>query len=618
MGGCISWAVALAAQASEETLAQSNTTQDPSPVSEEAQASPCIAQKSDFDRIEHDVDLCVVGGGMAGLCAAISAARHGAKVLLMQDRPVLGGNASSEIRMHVCGAHGADAKETGVLEEIMLENIYRNPGMKYTIWDTVLYEKARFQENLTLLLSCSCLEVNHSNNSIQSITGWQTPSQQFHHVKARYFADCSGDSVLRVCGAEFRAGRESKWEFDESHAPEEGDKKTMGNSILIQLREVDEHVPFIPPKWAHVYTEDNLPNRPLKPTGHNFWWLEVGGELDSIADADAIRDELYKIAFGVWAYIKNHPDGRAKNWEMDWIGAVPGKRENIRYVGDIILDQNDVEAEGPFPDIVAYGGWSMDDHHPAAIEYPGPATIFHPAPSPYGIPYRCLYSKNINNLFFAGRNISATHMALSSTRVMATCSLLGQALGTAAALAVKHNTSPRGVYKDHIAELQQTLMDDDAYLPKRARAMSALTQEATLTASNGDPEPLRNGIDRNLGNTENGWWTAPGGHVEYRFDSAKVVEEVRFIFDNNPEDVKRIPYIRPKGGFDHRLPEHMCADFDVASLNDAGQWETVEEIRGNYQRLVRVAMDRKTLGIRFVPKKAWGEHKVHLLAFDLA
>jgi hypothetical protein len=555
---------------------------------------------------------------MAGLCTAIAAARHGAKVVLMQGRAVLGGNASSEIRMGISGAHGADNKETGILEEILLENLYRNPGMKYTIWDTVLFEKAYLQENLTLLLNCACFEVDASDGRIRTLKGWQTTAQRFHRVHANLFADCSGDSVLRVCGAEHRMGRESKHEFGESHGPDTADRKTMGNSILIQLREVDEHVPFIPPQWAHVYHDGDLPNRALHPEGNNFWWLEIGGEDDTIADAEEIRDELYKIAFGVWAYMKNHPDGRAGNWELDWIGALPGKRENVRYVGDHILTQNDIEAEGRFDDLVAYGGWPMDDHPPAAIEHKGPPTVNYPAPSPYGIPYRAMYSRNIENLFFAGRNISATHMALSSTRVMGTCSIIGQAVGTAAAIAVRHGLSPRGVYQHRMGDLQKALMDDDCYLPWHTRTVPAITRNATLTASSGKPEPLRSGIDRNLGEAERGWWADPDASVEYRFESQQAVRCVRLVFDSDQGDPKRMPFNYPKRGHRHRVPDLICADFDLAVLGAEGMWKTVKEVRGNYQRLVRLPLTGKANGIRFVARRAWGGGRAHLLAFDVS
>ena len=177
--------------------------------------------------IVHKVDFCVVGGGLAGMCAAIAAARHGVKTLIMQERPVFGGNASSEIRMWVCGAPGC--LETGIVEELRLENLHRNPHVNFSIWDSILFEKVRFQENLTSLLNTSCQSVEMEGSSIKSVTGWQMTTQTFHKVEAAYFADCSGDSILApLSGAEFRIGREGRDEFSESLAHDVADRQTMG------------------------------------------------------------------------------------------------------------------------------------------------------------------------------------------------------------------------------------------------------------------------------------------------------------------------------------------------------------------------------------------------------
>ncbi len=572
-----------------------------------------------FETQEHQVDFCVVGGGMAGLVAAVSAARRGAKVLLMQDRPVLGGNASSEVRMWICGARGADAKETGLLEEILLANYFRNRGRVYSLWDTVLYEKARFQEGLTLLLNCACHEVSAEDGHITAIKGWQATTQTFHAVRARYFADCSGDSVLRVCGAEFRQGRESRHEFGESHAPEQADPRTMGNSLLIQSREVGRHQPFIPPAWAYNFRDSDISpaERYLTPTGENFWWLEVGGMGDTIREAEHTRDELLRIAFGVWDLIKNHPDGRAKDWELDWLGALPGKRESVRYVGDHILTQGDILAGGTFADTVAYGGWTMDDHHPGGIWHQGPATIFHHTPSPYGIPYRSMYSQNIDNLFFAGRNISATHMALSSTRVMATCALLGQAVGTAAALAVRHSCSPREVGRAHLPELQAALMDDDAYLPGFTRPIPAVTRAARLEATGGDPEPLRSGIDRVIGADDNGWWGAPNESVTYTFASPLAVSRVRLVFDSDQSDPKRMPCWYPKTGTNVEMPPMLPRAYAIEVQDPAGRWQRLHQVENNCLRLARLPVQAEARAVRFVPLEAWGGAQAHLMGFEV-
>ncbi len=573
-------------------------------------------------QVVHQVDLCVVGGGLAGMSAAIAAARGGAKVVLMHERPVLGGNASSEVRMWICGAHGENNRETGIIEEIELENLYRNSEKTYGIWDSVLYEKVRFQENLSLLLNCSCCDLEMKGEEIESVRGWQQTTQTWHRVKAKLFADCSGDSVLApLSGALYRVGREARAEFDEDIQPEKADQHTMGMSCLIQARETTSPQPFIPPSWAYKYlSDDDLPHRGhgLKLWSTNFWWIELGGDQDSIHDTEEVRDELLKIAYGVWDHIKNHGDHGAENWVLDWVGFLPGKRESRRYVGDYILTQSDVRAEGRFEDLVAYGGWTMDDHHPQGFNYPGEPTIFHPAPSPFGIPYRCLYSKNIGNLFFAGRNISVTHAALSATRVMATCATIGQAVGTAAAIAIAHDLSPRGVYEEKLGELKQQLQDDDCYLPWNKRQVPKLSLEANLTASEGDPEPLRSGVDRPVGDEDQSWVGELGSWVEYRFAKPEKIRELRFVFDSDfNRKEKNMPASFPLEFEPHRVPKTLVRAFRIEVEQD-GEWEQVLKIEDNYQRLARLSLDLEASAVRFVPVSTWGSEKVRVFAWDLA
>lgn len=572
-------------------------------------------------QVVHQADLCVVGGGLAGMSAAIAAARGGAKVVLMHDRPALGGNASSEIRMWICGAHGDNNRETGIVEEIELENLYRNPAPTYGIWDSILYEKVRFQENLTLLLNCSCNDLEMDGERIRSIRGWQLTTQTWHKVEAKLFADCSGDSILApLAGAEFRLGREAAGEFDEDIQPKEADKKTMGMSCLIQARETGRPQTYIPPAWAYKYpSEDDFPHRAHDHRSTNFWWIELGGEQDSIHDTEEIRDELLKIAYGVWDHIKNHGDHDAENWILEWVGFLPGKRESRRYVGDYILTQNDVRAQGQFEDLVAYGGWTMDDHHPGGFNYPGEPTIFHPAPSPFGIPYRCLYSKNIANLFFAGRNISVTHAALSATRVMATCATLGQAVGTAAAIAIRCNLDPRGVYEQKIGELKQRLMDDDCYLPWNRRSVPQLTQKATLTASHGQPELLRNGLDRPIGEDDNSWRGQIGSWVQYTFAEPRKIRELRFVFDSDlNRKVFNMPCNFPLKTEPYRVPQTLVRAFRIEVEDELGQWRTALRVENNYQRLVKLAVDLEVRALRFVPEATWGTEEVRVFAWDIS
>ena len=343
----------------------------------------------------HQADICVIGGGMAGMIAAISAARHGARVVLMHDRPVLGGNASSEIRMWIRGAAGRENRETGILQELELENIYRNPTMNYSLWDSVLLQAVMAEKNITLLLNCSCLDCQTAGNRITSVTGWQLNTYAFHTVEAQIFLDCSGDSILApLCGAAYRVGREGQNDLGESEAPAQADRKTMGNSCLIEARQTDHPCPFTAPEWANVYPDDASmmdKNHDFIGTGVNFWWIELGGEQDTIADTQTLNMELLKIAFGVWDHIKNRGDHGADNWELEWVGFLPGKRESRRYEGDYMLTQQDLSTGRPFPDVVAYGGWTMDNHLPAGFYAPGYSSHHLPVNAPYPIPYRCLY-----------------------------------------------------------------------------------------------------------------------------------------------------------------------------------------------------------------------------------
>lgn len=570
-------------------------------------------RKPKFKNVTLSADFCVVGGGMAGICAAVAAARHGARTVLVQDRPVLGGNASSEVRMWICGAHGKDNKEGGILEELMLESLRWNPALHYNVWDHILQNFVAREPNLTLLLNCTCTGVKTDGDSISRIDAWQMTTQTVYGIEAKSYADCSGDSVLRVSGAEFRRGREARHEFNESHAPEKADSKTMGNSILFQLRETRIHRPFVAPSWARTFREGDLPHRGLNVCNNNFWWMEYGGVLDTIGDSETIRDELLKIAYGVWALIKNHPNGEAANYELEWIGAVPGKRENIRYVGDHILNQNDIEAEGRFDDIVAYGGWSMDDHHPEAIFHPGEPTIFHPAPSPFGIPFRCLYSKNIRNLYFAGRNISATHMGMSSTRVMATCAIMGQAIGTAAAIGVENGLSPREIYERRMSELQNTLMDDDCYLPWKKRVIPEMSRQAAKSPE----ETLRSGVERSIGAEENLWKGPLGSTLEYIFDKPRQVESGRIVFDSDFANKKMMPCCYPLDGYDAKMPGTLVRKFRVETLDGDGEWRVLSREDDNIRRFVKFPIGKEVKGVRLVPEESWGSAEARVFAFDV-
>jgi len=578
-----------------------------------------------LDRIEHSVDICVVGGGLAGLCAALAAARHGARVLLMHERPVLGGNASSEIRVHICGADRAGSipflRETGILEEVRLENLRRNPNHSYSIWDTVLYEKAMLQPRLTTLLNCSCADAATDGERISSVTGWQQTTQTWHTVAADVFVDCSGDAILApLTGALYRVGREGRGEYGESIAPEQPDHRTMGMTCLFQARKYDSPQPFAPLPWAYTFERDE--EIPYGERAHRwlemgYWWVELGGEYDSIRDTEKLRHELLRIVFGLWDHIKNRGDHGAENWALEWIQFLPGKRESRRYIGDHVLTQLDIESEGKFADLVAYGGWSMDDHHPAgfwAVKSGAPATIFHPAPSPYGIPYRALYSRNVANLMFAGRCASCTHAAMSSTRVMGTAASMGQAVGVAAAIAARRGVAPRGV-GEHIEELQQTLLHDDCYLPGVVQGFGELTKTAKLVASQGDPEPLRDGVNRPIGENPHCWPCRAGDSVTYQLARPRPVDSVTLILDSALDKAIRMSRHDSRERL-AALPPSMPKEFRIEG-REGGEWQPLVSVEDNGQRLVRFPIQRTLDAIRFALDRTWGGDSSRVYAFYL-
>lgn len=551
----------------------------------------------------HQVQFCVIGGGLAGMGAAVAAARCGIKTLLMHERPMPGGNSSSEIRMWVCGSR--QLLETGLIEELRLENHHRNPNSNFSIWDTVTYEMVAMQENLTVLFNCSCLDAVTENNTIISVKGYQQTTQQFHEVRADIFADCSGDSILApLTGAEFRIGREAKSEFNESLAQDQPDKRTMGMSCLLQARETATPQKFIPPKWAHSYPDEET----FPPRGHNlsstqnFWWVELGGMDDSIADTEKLRDELLKTMIGIWDHMKNHGDHKVENFAVDWIGFLPGKRESRRYVGDYILNQPDIVSGEIFPDTIAYGGWPIDDHHPGGIAHRGAANISIKLDKIYSIPLRTLYSKNISNLMFAGRNISASHTALSSTRVMATCMLLGQAAGTAAAVALKHGKSIRQAAQEDCSEIQQILLDNDCTLPGFKREIADSVKSAKLTANCGDPEVLRNGIDRDYPDEENSWSGKNGDSVVYEYPEETGFTAIRLVFDSDLES-RKIGYghLNVVSNYFLNAPERKSPETIMQNFAIVADGKEIVRITDNHQRLVKIEVPFKAKRIEFRP-----------------
>lgn len=562
--------------------------------------------------VDLDCDVLVAGGGMAGVCAAVAAARNGARVVLLQDRSRLGGNASSEVKMHIVGAdcHGGRPgwREGGLIEEFRLEDAVNNPQRSFEFWDLLLYDKVLSEPNITLVLDTVLYAAETENGLIRRVLARCDKTEHLYRVTARLFLDCTGDSRLALeAGAETRWGREPKSEFNESLAPVIGDRQTLGSSILFTARDYGRPMPFRPPKWARPVTKEMLKFRSVGSWEYGYWWIEWGGQLDTIRDNERIRFELLAIVLGVWDYIKNSGDlPSSAPWAMDWIGAVPGKRENRRLVGDYLLTQHDLEGRNGEPvDAVAIGGWPFDDHPPSGFdEWQKPPFRSIRMPEVYNIPLRCLYSRNVRNLFMAGRNISASHVAFSSTRVMATCSVLGQAAGTAAALCARHGLLPRQLYEDRtrLRELQQTLLRDDQTIKGlRNEDPLDLARTATVTASDAHdlsrPAHVTNGLVRDLGGQWTNRWgarlTEDGVWIEFTWDQPQSLRHVQITFDTG---FHRELTLSASTGVSQRVirapqPETV-RDYTLLYLDPAGNdWRELVRVQGNHQRLVRHSFD---------------------------
>lgn len=441
-------------------------------------------------------DLAIAGGGLAGTCAAITAARAGLKVVLAQDRPVLGGNASSEVRLWILGAtahmgnNNRWAREGGVVDEIVVENMHRNPEGNPVIVDSILLEKAVEEPNLTLLLNTAVYEVlKEAPDRIRAMRAFCSQNQTLYHIEAPLFCDASGDGIIAfLAGAAFRMGAENREEFGEGFTPTQEYGELLGHSMYFYSRDTGKPVEFIAPSFA-LKDITKLPKfHQLNATssGCRLWWLEWGGRLDTVHDTEKIKWELWKVVYGVWDYIKNSgkfPD--AKNLTLEWVAMIPGKRESRRFEGDYMLRQQDIVEQRRHADAVSYGGWAIDLHPADGVYSKLPSCTQWHSKGVYQIPYRCLYSRNIENLFLAGRIISVSHVAFGSTRVMGTCAESAQAVGVAAALCRERKLKPRDLSSgEPLRILQRNLLRAGQYIPGvRLEDPEDLVRSASITAS---------------------------------------------------------------------------------------------------------------------------------------
>ncbi len=409
-------------------------------------------------------DVVVVGGGIAGITTAVQSSRLGLKVALIQNRPVLGGNNSSEIRVHLMG--DLDKNHYPKLGRIVreLDNgdpENANPDAR-AYGDKRKLEVVLAEKNVSLFLSTHAHGVEMEGDRIVAVLARNIETNKEYRFRGTLFADCTGDGTLGyLAGADYRLGRESRSETGETMAPEEADDFTMGSSNLWNAAEEPFPSEFPETPWALPFSDEYH----MEGTRSRWTWETGFGNFNTVLDAEKIRDHNFRAIYGNWSYLKNHKKEKYANWKLNWVAYISGKRESRRMMGDHILTQQELQDHVIYPDGVVTTTWSIDLHFPDSVNskyFPGEEFIswyVHPEIKPYPVPYRCLYSRNIDNLMMAGRNISVTHVALGTIRVMRTTGMMGEVLGHAAYLCIKHETDPRGVYEEHLDEMKEMLGD---------------------------------------------------------------------------------------------------------------------------------------------------------------
>jgi hypothetical protein len=592
-------------------------------------------------RIEQSFDLVIAGGGLAGVCAALAAARRGLKTCLVQERPVLGGVASSEVcvTVHGAGWFHVWARETGLVAEIQAEDRIRNHepiiidgGWTNRVFDQVMYDFVTREPNLTLHLNTAVTGVlmeggdpvevpPHTDmgyyerpacaqsRRIAALVARTLSAETEMVLRAPLFVDATGDALIADhAGCGWRMGIESKAETGEPHAPEKASTSTMGNSIYIRAKNIGRDAPFTPPAWAELHHDPDFfykqGRHPRDPRA-GFWWIEIGIPWHTIYDNETIRHELTRHAYGVWDWMKNHDPvmkEKCRTWALDFIGQVPGKRESRRVYGRHWLNENELQARTHFPDEIAYGGWRVDLHTPGGLLAPNsePLAAIHGNATrnfhddeyealgyvgPYGLPLRSLMARDVDNLFLAGRCLSVTHAALGTARVMATCGLMGQAVGTAASVMRERGMDLPALAEDAavggaaVRAVQQALLRDGCFLPNISNndaddlartAMATASSSALLYGLSPDePAPFmhelqaerRAGLDKNV--AQNVWC------------GAGRMDRLELCLDNPALTPVQVPVrlVKIDNVFDYRLGgSEVLARGAVTVLPGNGRW----------------------------------------------
>ena len=568
----------------------------------------------------HGYDLVVAGSGAAAVVAAIAAARNGSKVALLSGRPVLGGNGSDESKVSYDGAATQGFHETGIIYQIKCYVLAQN-----VTWSQAFLHFVELEENIDLYLDMYAIDAETENNVIQSILAQDTNDMTEHKFYADYFVDGTGDGWIGYyADAKYRIGREASFQHGESFAPEVADGNTMSGCVTRAIeslndticcyyaKETEQEIPFVAPAWAFKLPEGDELGRTPEWLERGTWWLENRNDYDDLWEAEYVRDAFIRITAGYFDWMKNSwaEKERAKKYKLNLLSTYVAKRESRRLIGDYILTQNDYDGKTVFEDEVCYTGWRMDVHHVKGI-FSGKAgefTVNQEVPlTP--IPFRCLYSENIDNLMMAGRCISVTHMALGSTRTQLTTATMGQAVGTAAALCQKYKVTPRELCKTKIKELQQILLrEDQTLLYSVNEDVNDLARSAEITADswgeNGNPENIISGKSRQMKEEPYAWISEQKlpQSIVLKWKEEQLISQVRVTTE--------MPLAEHRFGFKPApSPDKMITELSAELLVN-GRWKTVKFVKDNiYRQIVMDIESQKAQALRLTIIKAYNYDK---------
>ena len=546
-------------------------------------------------------DLIVVGGGVAGVVAAISAARYGLKTALINNRPVLGGNGSDESAVTLDGSTHIGEHETGLVFEM---KCYRET--KNLTWSNVFDKYTSAEKDLTVFKNTLVTGAERAGDAVERVHAINTMTLEESIFSADRYVDASGDAWLGYyAGAYYRYGREARFQHGEPFAPEIADGNTMSGCAMRGIsaprpsicsffaEPTDSHVNFTPPAWAFKLLDGDELGRTPRVYERGEWWLELQNDYDDVFEGEFVRDSMFRMSAGYFDWLKNSWSGRdaVANYKLRSLGTYLARRESRRLVGDRILSENDYVEGQSYPDAVCYCGWNIDVHHIDGI-FSGKDGAFtvNRRPPITPIPFSALYSKNISNLMMAGRCISVTHIGLGPVRVQLTTATMGQAVGTAAYLCKKYGCTPREVRDEHIEELQQLLLKDGMTIPgvkhndeKDLARKSRVSADSFIEGC--EPENVINGKTRKREGEDYAWISngpAPQ-NITLTFEEPTEIKQVRITLD--------FPFDKFGYGYSEypKTPE-LVTDLNLHILTESG-WIKVKEVRDNVWRLVLIDLD---------------------------